>query len=131
MATTTQFATEMPLSHTPLRLSCQQQRILVLNQLVGIKRRLTLLRVRNRSLQPPASGDVIRARMTFRSKYFFAVFATLISIKSVTSGVACPLSIHAFPDMRSSVVSPRSAPQSPSSNPATLLQSAAWLVSCW
>ena len=39
-----------------------------------------------------------------------------------------PLSIHAFRDMRSLAVSPRSAPQSPSSRPATLLQSAAWLT---
>ena len=40
----------------------------------------------------------------------------------------CPLSIHAFPDMRLLAVSPRSAPQSPSSSPATMLQSAAWLT---
>ena len=40
----------------------------------------------------------------------------------------CPLSIHAFPAMRSSAVSPRSAPQSPSSSPGTLPQSAAWLT---
>ena len=41
---------------------------------------------------------------------------------------AMPTSIHAFPDMRSSAVSPRSAPQLPSSSPAILLQSAAWLT---
>ena len=64
---------------------------------------------------------MIRANTTFRSKSFSAVSATLTSTKSVTSGAGCPLSIHAFPDTRSSGVSPRSAPQSPSSSPATLL----------
>ena len=88
---------------------------------VSIKRRLTLLRVRNRHLSPRRFRGVIRANVTFRSKSSFAVSATLTSTKSVTSGAGCPLSIHAFQDMRSSVVSPRSVPQSPSSSLATLL----------
>ena len=46
---------EMPLSHTALRLSCQQQHNLALNHVVSMKRRLTLLRVRNRHLHPRRS----------------------------------------------------------------------------
>ena len=88
--------------------------------MVSIKRRLTLLPVLNRLLPPPRSRGAIRANTTFRSKSFSAVSATLTSTKSVTSGARCPLSIHAFPDMRSLAVSPRSAPQSPSSSPATI-----------
>ena len=48
--------------------------------------------------------------------------------QSVTSGARCGLSIHAFLDMRSLGVSPKSAPESPSSSPAILPQSAAWLT---
>ena len=77
--------------------------------------------MRNRHLHPRRSPGVIRANVTFRSKSSSAVSATLTYTKSVMSGAGCPLSIHAFPDMRSSVVSPRSAPQSPSSSQATLL----------
>ena len=52
----------------------------------------------------------------------FCVSATLISTPFVTSGVQYQLSIHVYPDMRSSAVSPRSALQSPSSSPAILLR---------
>jgi hypothetical protein len=116
--------------HTALRLSCQQQRKLALNpnHVVSIKRRPTLLPARVRRLPPPPSPGAIRANMTFRSKSFSAVSATLTSTPFVTSGVRYQLSIHAFPDMRSSAVSPKSGPQSPSSCPATLPQSAAWLT---
>lgn len=117
----------MLLCHTQTVLSCQQ-RNLALNHVVSIKRRLTLLRVRNRRLRPLRSRGAIRANTTFRLKSFSVVSVTLTSTKSVTSGAGYPLSIHAFPDMRSSAVSPTSVPQSPSSSPATLLQSAAWLT---
>jgi hypothetical protein len=102
--------------------SCQQLRKLVLNHVVSIKRRLTLLRMRNHHLHPRRSLGVSRANVTFRSKSFSAVSAILTSTKSVTSGARCPLSIHAFQDTRLSVVSPRSAPQSPSLSPGMLLQ---------
>src|SRR5215469_13460785 len=119
----------MPLFHITLRLSCQQQqRKLVLNHSVNIKRRLTLLRVRNRLLHPLRSRGVIRANVMFRLKSFSAVSATLTCTKSVTSGARCLLFIHVFQDMRSSAASQRSAPQSPSSSPATLLQLAVWLT---
>ena len=95
--------------------------------MASIKRRPILLRVRNRLLPPLRSLGAIRANMTFRSKSFSVVSATLTSTPSVASGV-CPLYIRAFLDMRSSAVSLRSALQSPNSNPATLLQSAAWLT---
>jgi hypothetical protein len=73
-------------------------------------------------LVPSRSRDAIRANTTFILKSYSVAYATLISTKSVTSGAACPLSIHAFPDMRLLAVSPRSAPQSPSSSLATMLQ---------
>ena len=79
-------------------------------------------------LAPTMIRGAIRANTTFRLKSFFAVSATLTSTKSVASGALCPLSIHAFLDMRSSAVSPRSALQSPNSSQATLPQSAAWLT---
>ena len=88
--------------------------------MASIKRRPILLPVRNRLLPPPRSLGAIRANMTFRSKSFSVVSATLTSTPSVASGV-CPLYIRAFLDMRSSAVSLRSALQSPNSNPATLL----------
>ena len=65
-----------------------QQRNLALNHAVSIKRRLTLLPVRNRRLPPLQSLGVIRANMTFRSKSFSAVSAILTSIKSVMSGAS-------------------------------------------
>ena len=89
--------------------------------MVSIKQRLTLLRMLNRLLFLSRSRDAIRANTTFRLKSFSVAYATLISTKSVTNGARRPLSIHAFPDMRSLAVSPRSAPQSPSSSPATML----------
>ena len=88
--------------------------------MVSIKRRLTLLIVRNR-LCLPQSRDAIQATTISRSKSFSAVFVTLTFTKSITSGARCPLFIHAFLDMRSLAVSPRSALQSPSSSAATLL----------
>ena len=79
-------------------------------------------------LPPPRFRGAILATTTFRSKSFSVVFVTLICIKSVMSGVRCQLSIRAFPDMRLSAGSPRLALQSPSSNPATWLQSAVWSI---
>src|ERR671910_2755183 len=118
----------MPLYHTALRLSYHQQLKLALNHVVSIKRRPILLPAQVHCLPPPRSRGATRANTTFRSKSFFAVSAILTSTKSVTSGVGYPLSIHAFPDMRSSVVSPKSAPKSRVSSPATLQQSASWLT---
>ena len=116
--------------HTALRLSCQQQLKFALtpNHVVSIKRRHTLLPARVRRLPPPRSPVAIRENTIFRSKSFSAVSAILTSTKSVMSGARCQLSIHAFPDTRSSAVSPKSAPQSPSSRPETLLQLAVWLT---
>ena len=124
-------AVEMPLFHITLRLSCQQQqqqRKLVLNHSVNIKRRLTLLRVRNRLLHPLRSRGVIRANVMFRLKSFSAVSATLTCTKSVTSGARCLLFIHVFQDMRSSAVSQRSVQQRPSTNQAISLRLAAWSI---
>ena len=111
----------MPLYLTTLRLSCHQQHNLALNYVVSIKPRLTLLMVQNHRSTLPLSRGAIRANTTFRLKSFSAVSATLTSTKSVANGVRCPLSTHAFLDMRSSAVSLRSALQSPNSSQATLL----------
>ena len=111
----------MPLYLTTLRLSCHQQHNLALNHAVSITRRPMLLLVQNRHLPPPRSRVAIQTNTTFRLKSFFAVSATLTSTKSVANGARCPLSIHAFLDMRSSAVLPRSALQSPNSSQATLL----------
>ena len=107
--------------HTALRLSCQQLLKLVLNRMVSIKRRPTLLPVRVHHLPLLRFHGVIQASTTFRSKSFSAVSATLTSTPFVASGARCPLSIHAFLVMRSLAVSPRSVLQSPNSSPAILL----------
>ncbi len=106
-------------------LSCQPLN-LVLSHVGSMNQGLTLLLTQNLNLSQPRSQDAIPAMATFRSRSFSVVFVTLTYIKSAMSGVQCPLSIHAFLDMRSLAVSPRLVPQPPSSSPVTSLQSAAW-----
>src|SRR5215210_2976281 len=60
---------------TALSLSCQQLLQLVLNRVVSIKRRPTLLPVQVRRLSPLRFLGVIQANMTFRSKSFSVVSA--------------------------------------------------------
>jgi hypothetical protein len=106
-------------------MSCQPLN-LVHNHVGSMNPELTLPQTQNLNLSPPRFQGAILATATFKSRSFSAVFVTLTCIKSVMSGVQCPLSIRAFLDMRSSAVSLRLAPQSPSSSPVTSLQSVAW-----
>jgi hypothetical protein len=77
-------------------------------------------------LLPLLSSDVSLVGMMFKLKSFIAVFVIRTFIKSVTSGVQCPLSILVFLDMKLLVVLQKWEQQSQSLNLATLLQLGVW-----
>jgi hypothetical protein len=75
-------------------------------------------------LEQPANwivADIVRIRDGVLVEHWDVIQDEVTKEQSKTNG-SRPLSIHAFPDMRSLAVSPKSAPESPNSSPATMLQ---------